>query len=74
MRSAAGVPTLFRASANPGGPGHGWVKERYIDKEEKGKLFIPSKITDNKPLMDNDPGYIDRIKASGPEWLVKGLA
>ena len=28
MRSAAGVPVLFRASANPGGPGHGWVKER----------------------------------------------
>jgi hypothetical protein len=71
MRSAAGVPTMFRASANPGGPGHGWVKERYIDKEVEGKLFIPSKITDNEPLMKNDPGYIDRIKASGPEWLVK---
>ena len=21
--------------------------------------------------MENDPGYIDRIKGSGPEWLVK---
>ena len=71
MRSAAGVPVLFRASANPGGPGHGWVKERYIDVEDKDRIFIPSKIQDNKPLMDNDPGYIDRIKGSGPEWLVK---
>tara|TARA_R100000808_G_scaffold20226_1_gene43835 strand:+ start:2521 stop:3954 length:1434 start_codon:yes stop_codon:yes gene_type:complete len=71
MRSAAGVPVLFRASANPGGPGHGWVKERYIDSQDDKKIFIPSKIQDNKPLMENDPGYIDRIKMSGPEWLVK---
>lgn len=31
LRSAAGVPTGFRASCNPGGPGHTWVKSRYID-------------------------------------------
>lgn len=31
LRSAAGVPTGFRATCNPGGPGHGWVKARYID-------------------------------------------
>jgi hypothetical protein len=71
MRSAAGVPVLFRASANPGGPGHGWVKERYIDADDKNRIFIPSKIQDNTPLMENDPGYIDRIKSSGPPWLVK---
>ena len=71
MRSAAGVPVLFRASANPGGPGHGWVKERYIDADDEKRIFIPSKIQDNTPLMENDPGYIDRIKGSGPPWLVK---
>ncbi len=31
LRSAAGVPCGFRATCNPGGPGHGWVKARYID-------------------------------------------
>lgn len=31
LRSAAGVPCKFRASCNPGGPGHTWVKARYID-------------------------------------------
>jgi hypothetical protein len=31
LRSAAGVPTAFRATCNPGGPGHTWVKARYID-------------------------------------------
>ncbi|HEY1560150.1 MAG TPA: terminase family protein [Caulobacteraceae bacterium] len=31
LRSAQGVPCGFRATCNPGGPGHGWVKKRYID-------------------------------------------
>lgn len=31
LRSAAGVPCGMRASCNPGGPGHTWVKARYID-------------------------------------------
>lgn len=34
LRSAAGVPTGFRATCNPGGPGHTWVKSRYIDQGE----------------------------------------
>jgi hypothetical protein len=31
LRSAAGVRCAFRATCNPGGAGHGWVKARYID-------------------------------------------
>lgn len=31
LRSANGVPCRFRATCNPGGPGHAWVKARYID-------------------------------------------
>ena len=31
LRSASGVPCRFRATCNPGGPGHNWVKARYID-------------------------------------------
>ena len=31
LRSAAGVACRFRATCNPGGPGHNWVKARYID-------------------------------------------
>jgi hypothetical protein len=30
-RSAQGAPRYFRATSNPGGPGHGWVKKRFID-------------------------------------------
>ena len=35
------------------------------------RVFIPARVEDNKILMANDPGYVNRIKQSGPEWLVK---
>ncbi|MEO7026397.1 MAG: terminase family protein, partial [Caulobacteraceae bacterium] len=31
IRSAEGAPCGFRATCNPGGAGHAWVKARYID-------------------------------------------
>lgn len=36
LRSGAGVPCGFRATANPGGPGHLWVKQRYIEWAPSG--------------------------------------
>lgn len=81
LRSSDGVQCEWVGTANPGGPGHNWVKERYIlpappyaphfDATKKvWRIFIPSRITDNKILMANDPGYADRLRGSGPEWLV----
>ena len=32
-------PVMFMAGTNPGGIGHGWVKERFIDAAEWGKVF-----------------------------------
>lgn len=77
LRSAAGVPVFFRATGNPGGPGHQWVKSRYIDPspagyrivtdEETGeqRVFIPSRMEDNRLLMQNDPAYERRILSVG---------
>ena len=78
LRSPKGAPTRFRATGNPGGPGDGWVKKRFMTdngqplppmtpvKIQCGKhtitrVFIPSKLTDNKILMQNDPGYLSRL-------------
>lgn len=36
LRSGACVPCCFRATGNPGGPGHQWVKARYIDGAPNG--------------------------------------
>lgn len=87
LRSAKGVPCAFRATANPGGPGHLWVKRRYIDPYPAGnaiireweprskmwmeRIFIPSKVQDNRLLTVNDPFYIARLAQSGSANLVK---
>lgn len=89
LRSGDGIPTGMRHTGNPGGPGHTWVKARYIDpaplgwslvsdvKEWKGqkfvseRIFIPSKVSDNLLLAENDPGYVGRIMSSGNEALVR---
>jgi hypothetical protein len=36
LRSAAGVPVGMRLTGNPGGPGHHWVKARYITPDYRG--------------------------------------
>jgi hypothetical protein len=36
-RSAAGVPCYMRATANPGGAGHAWIRARFIDGFEPYK-------------------------------------
>jgi hypothetical protein len=40
LRSGAGVPVGMRLTGNPGGPGHNWVKKRYIDPCKTGYLVI----------------------------------
>jgi hypothetical protein len=36
LRSTKGVHVGFRATGNPGGPGHGWVKARYVAPQPQG--------------------------------------
>lgn len=94
LRSAAGVPVGMRLTGNPGGPGHNWVKARYIDPNPKGfqiledveevevgdgefvkvklqRVFIPSRLKDNKMLLRNDPAYVMRLRQTGSAELVK---
>jgi len=84
LRSPHGVPCSVRLTGNPGGIGHVWVKGRYIDvckprqpykDPETGftRMFVPSRMQDNRILMDNDPGYRNRILAAtgGNEALRK---
>lgn len=40
LRSATGVPVGMRLTGNPGGPGHNWVKARYIDPCPAGFKII----------------------------------
>lgn len=86
VRSAHGLRVGMRSTANPGGPGHQWYKARYISPAPLGykvisdtmpsgrvveRIFIPSRVQDNRILMRNDPGYIDRLHMVGSPELVK---
>lgn len=84
LRSPHGVPCTMRATGNPGGIGHSWVKARYIDvapplhpyrDPDTGftRMFVPSKTSDNQILLKADPEYRNRIKAAtgGNEALRK---
>lgn len=51
---AIGVPIRTRATSNPGGEGHAWVKRRFIDEPGKGVVFVPAKVADNPGLDVED--------------------
>jgi len=82
LRSAHGVTCQWVGTGNPGGVGHNWVKARFIDPSppfipyrdsvtDTIRVFIPAKLQDNQILMQSDPQYVNRLKGTGPEWLVK---
>lgn len=70
IRGANGYPKQVKSSTNPGGVGHAWVKERFIDvcepdrvyKDAKGdRIYLPSRIDDNLFLTEGDPDYKKRL-------------
>lgn len=86
LRSAKGVKTQMILTFNPGGPGHSWLKERFINPAPLGwkpiektlpngskftYIYIPSKVSDNPLLLLNDPNYIDNLHMVGSPQLVK---
>lgn len=74
LRSPKGFKPTFRATGNPGGIGHVWVKEDYIDATGYGekividevtgstRQFIPATVYDNTILIQNDPNYVKRLE------------
>src|SRR5262245_50934367 len=71
----------FACDGNPGGPGHQWVKARYIDPAPLGnriicdpvtgleRVFIPSKVDNNRHI--DVEAYKQRLRASGSQELVR---
>jgi hypothetical protein len=73
------IPTCVRSTFNPGGIGHAWVKQRFLDHgtrecspwtpyndhEEalRPRCFHFSTIYDNQALLNADPHYIQTLQA-----------
>jgi len=75
LRSAQGVSVGFRATGSPGGPGHHWVKARYIDPAPKGwevqhydytNPFDGQVVTKDRVFI---PGKITDHDLLGPEYI-----
>ena len=71
----SGVPLRVRASANPGGKHHEWVKERFITTSDPDRFFIPSTFRENphlnieeyaKTLANLDP--VTRARLMNGDW------
>jgi hypothetical protein len=86
LRSVSGVPTQLILTANPGGAGHHWLKARFIDPCPTGMrilvrrlsngadhryCYIPSRVSNNRLLLAQDPEYINRLHLVGSPELVK---
>ncbi len=83
IRGVNHYPKQMKSSTNPGGIGHSWVKQRFIDgiapnqvasDPETGmrRVFIPSFVQDNVFLMAADKGYQKRLELL-PEAEKKAL-
>lgn len=78
------LPKIIIAT-NPGGIAHNYLKKNFVDMgenriwkapaEEGGMLrtFIPSKLSDNPIMMQNDPNYADRLRGMGNPKLVEAM-
>lgn len=62
LRNSHGIPTSVILTSNPGGPGHSWVKERFMNvppltvqrdpKTRLERVYIPAKLSDNPKLPE----------------------
>lgn len=48
------LPIYMRATTNPGGPGHQWVKQMFIDPAPSGKRFVATDLESGNPLTYPD--------------------
>lgn len=61
----ANVPIRMRGATNPGGIGHEWVLQRFIEEGElRGRPFVPAKLTDN-PYLDAEE-YVQSLSELSP--------
>jgi len=78
--SKPGIPKRYRATANPYGPGHNWVKARFqlpitapqngnmvgrvIRDEEGNRVAIHGELRENKVLLYAQPDYPQLLRAA----------
>lgn len=68
--TAGTIPIRMRSASNPGGPGHSWVKTRFVNPKtrKRGRMFVKALMTDN-PHLDIAEYMIALAELKGAERL-----
>lgn len=68
------LPNIVRSGTNPGGLGHSWVRDRFVEPYKEGgkiivdkvtrmkRIFIQAFATDNPVLMEATPDYLNQLE------------
>lgn len=69
------VPLRSRAASNPGGRGHRWVKERFVDDKTRGaRVYVPASRADNPHLdVEAYERALDELDEVTKRQLKEGL-
>lgn len=73
-----GLNARVFATTNPGGPGHPWVKKRFVDparlmqvfndpRSGRTRVYIPGTVDDNPRLKELDPEYVRFLESLPPD-------
>lgn len=67
----ANMHAVVLAAGNPGGPGHEWVRRRFIYPETRDRrtYVVRATLKDNPAMTDIDPGYAMRVLRKLPPSL-----
>lgn len=76
------IPLRIRATCNPAGVGHSWVRSYFIDvagpyevyrdpETGRTRVNIPLMLKENKTLLEADPTYVSTIAAAAQDDPVK---
>lgn len=70
-RADSTIPLRMRAASNPGGVGHTWVKERFVEPGNPNRPFIRALLADN-PYVDRAE-YVKSLSQLSPLELAQLL-
>lgn len=68
------IPSRMRCTANPGGPNHNFLKERFIDPKTAIGEYYPASLKDN-PYIDSEDYLrrLSKLSKLAQDQLVRGM-
>lgn len=65
-RSSEGVPCYMRGTGNPGGPGQGWIRLRFMDGRTPGRIYLRHVVLPDNSETDITQCFIPSLLSDNP--------